>query len=180
MCCSWNAILIVPFYKSQDTLLHPGLNELIQNTSFIEVQRYWHVTVALLGGFDWQPGSGSADFNWSALVNHIGIQLLPATQSTLIGHAQYIKPRPSQFSVQHGNGEFYWIRLFYGNGVTIPNHYHIVSFSGVVVWPKWQKIAIIIRYFVGTSQVIFIQSSDWQAILCMLKYQWKTAQSTDF
>ena len=120
MCCSWNAILIVPFYKSQDTLLHPGLNEQIQNTSFIEVQRYWHVTVALLGGFDWQPGSGSADFNWSALVNHIGIQLLPATQSTLIGHAQYIKPRPSQFSVQHGNGEFYWIRLFYGNGVTIP------------------------------------------------------------
>ena len=102
MCCSWNVILIVPFHKSQDTLLHPGLNEQIQNTSFIETR---HVTVALLGGFDWQPGSGGADLNWSALVNHIGIQLLPATQPTLIGHAQYIKPRPSQFSVPYGNGE---------------------------------------------------------------------------
>ena len=79
--------------KSQYTLLHPGLNDQIQNT---EVP---HVTQALLGGIEWQPGSGSADFNYSA--NHIGIQLLSTTQPTLIGHTQYIKPCPSQFSVPH-------------------------------------------------------------------------------
>ena len=72
-----------------------------------------------------------ADLNWSALVNHIGIHPLPATQPTLIGHALYIKPRPSQFSVlhvppcMHGNGKFLcaifnWLKLFYCNGVTSP------------------------------------------------------------
>ena len=60
------------------------------------------------------------------------------------------------------------------------NHHHRVSFSGVVGWPKWQKIGKIIRYLVGTSQVVIVQNSGWQAIFCMLKYQWKTAQSTDF
>ena len=51
--------------------------------------------------------------NWSALVNHIGIHTLTATQPTLIGHALHIKPRPSQFSVphvppcMHGNGEIF-------------------------------------------------------------------------
>ena len=98
---------IVPFRNSQGTLLHPGFNDLIQNTLFTELP---HVTWALLGGFDWQPESGSPDLNWSALVNHIGVHPLPATQPTLIGHAQYIKPRPLQFSVphvppwSHGNG----------------------------------------------------------------------------
>ena len=52
-----------------------------------------------------------AYLNWSPLVNHIGIHPLPATEPTVIDHAQYIKPRPSQFSVPHvppcihGNGE---------------------------------------------------------------------------
>ena len=34
-----------------------------------------------------------------------------------------------------------------------------------------------IRYFIGTSQVIIMQISGWRAIFYMLKYQWKTAQS---
>ena len=55
-----------------------------------------------------------------------------------------------------------------------------VCFSGVVFWPKWQKIAKIIRYFVETSQVIIIQISGWRAIFYMLKYQRKNAQSADF
>ena len=103
-------LLIVPFHKSQDTLLHPGLNDQIQNTLFTEDP---HETRALWGWFDWLPGSAYADLNWSALVNHIGIHPLPATQPTLIGHALYIKPRPSQFSVphappcMHGNGEIF-------------------------------------------------------------------------
>ena len=88
---------IVPFLKCQDTLLHPGFNDLIQNTLFTELP---HVTRALLGGLDWQPDSGSADRNWSALANYIGYPL-PATQPTLIGHALYIKPHPSQFLVPH-------------------------------------------------------------------------------
>ena len=102
--------LLVPFHKSQDTLLHPGLNDQIQNTLFTEDP---HETRALWGWFDWLPGSACADLNWSALVNHIGIHPLPATQPTLIGHALYIKPRPSQFSVphappcMHGNGEIF-------------------------------------------------------------------------
>ena len=101
---------IVPFHKSQDTLLHPGLNDQIQNTLFTEDP---HVTRALWGWFDWLPGSACADLNWSALVNHIGFHPLPATQPTLIGHALYIKPCPSQFSVphvppcMHGNGEIF-------------------------------------------------------------------------
>ena len=145
-----------------------------------------HVTWALWGGFDWQPGSGGADLNWSALVNHIGIHPLRATQPTLIGHPQYIKPRPSQFSVPHvphcthGNCEIFGCNYFIATESPAQNHYHRVSFSGVVVWPKWQKIAKIIRYFVGRSQVIIIQISGWQAIFCMLKYQWKTVQSMDF
>ena len=43
-----------------------------------------------------------------ALVNHIGIHPLAATQPTLIGHAQYIKPQFSVPSVPlftYGNGE---------------------------------------------------------------------------
>ena len=105
-----SVLTIVPFHKSQDTLLHPGLNDQIQNTLFTEDP---HVTRALWGWFDWLPGSACADLNWSALVNHIGIHPLPATQPTLIGHALYIKPRPSQFSVlhvppcMHGNGEIF-------------------------------------------------------------------------
>ena len=101
---------IVQFHKSQDTLLHPGLKDQIQNILFTEDP---HVTWALWGWFDWLPGSACADHNWSALVNHIGIHPLPATQPTLIGHALYIKPRPSQFSVphvplcMHGNGEIF-------------------------------------------------------------------------
>ena len=75
---------------------------------------------------------------------------------------------------------FIWLKLFYCNGVTSRNHYHRVSFSGVVFWPKWQKIAKIIWYFDGTSQVIIIQISGWRAIFYMVKYQWKTAQSVDF
>ena len=104
------AMIIVPFHKSQNTLLHPGLNDQIQNTLFTEDP---HVTQALWGWFDWLPGSACADLNWSALVNHIGIHPLPATQPTLIGHALYIKPCPSQFSVphvppcMHGNGEIF-------------------------------------------------------------------------
>ena len=31
--------LIVPFHKSHDTLLHPGHNDQIQNTLFIELPR---------------------------------------------------------------------------------------------------------------------------------------------
>ena len=89
---------IVPFRKCQDTLLHPGFNDLIQNTLFTELP---YVTRALWGGFDLQPDSGSANLNWSALANHIGVYPLPATQPTLIGHTQYIKSRPSQFSVPH-------------------------------------------------------------------------------
>ena len=56
------------------------------------------------------------DLNWSALVNHIGIHPLPANQPTLIGHALYIKPRPSQFSVphvppcMHGNSEIFGVQ----------------------------------------------------------------------
>ena len=106
----WHGEVIVPFNKSQDTLLHPGLNDEIQDTLFAEVQ---HVTRALWGGFDWQPSSRGANRNWSALVNHISIHLLAATKPTLIGHAQYIKPRPSQFSAPHvpaythGNGKFF-------------------------------------------------------------------------
>ena len=152
-------MLIVPFHKSQDTLLHPGLNDQIQNTLFTEDP---HVTRALWGWFDWLPGSACADLNWSALVNHIGIHPLPATQPTLIGHALYIKPRPSQFSVPHvppclhGNGEIF-----------------VCNISLI-------KIAKIIRYFVGTSQVIIIQISDWRAIFYTLKYQWKTTQSAHF
>ena len=61
---------IVPFHKSQDTLLHPGLNDQIQNTLFTEDP---HETRALWGWFDWLPGSAYADLNWSALVNHIDI-----------------------------------------------------------------------------------------------------------
>ena len=101
---------IVSFHKSQDTLLHPGLNDQIQNTLFTEDP---HVTRTLWGGFDWQPGSACADLNWWALVNHIGIHLLPETQPTVIGHALYIKPRPSQVSVPHvpprthGNGTIF-------------------------------------------------------------------------
>ena len=75
---------------------------------------------------------------------------------------------------------FNWLKLFYCNESPAQNHYHRVSFSGVAFWPKWQKIAKIIRYFVGTSQVIIIQISDWRAIFYMLKYQWKTTQSADF
>ena len=103
-------IAIVPFHKSQDTLLHPGLNDQIQNTLFTEDP---HVIQALWGWFDWLSGSACADLNWSALVNHIGIHRLPATQPALIGHALYIKPRPSQFSVphvppcMHGTGEIF-------------------------------------------------------------------------
>ena len=48
---------IVPFHKSQDTLLHPGLNDQIQNTLFTEDP---HVTRALWGWFDWLPGSACA------------------------------------------------------------------------------------------------------------------------
>ena len=183
------SLCIFPFHKSQDTLLHPGLNHQIQNSLFTEVP---HVTRAPWGGFDWQPGSGSADLNWSALVNHIGIHMLPATQPTLIGHAQYIKPRPSQFSVPrvplctHGNGQIFGCNIFINQHCFIrtespaQNHYHIVSFSGFVVWPKWQKIGKITRYFLETNQVIIVQISGWQATFCMLKYRWKTAQSTDF
>ena len=40
---------IVPFHKSQDTLLHPGLNDQIQNTLFTEDP---HVTRTLWGWFD--------------------------------------------------------------------------------------------------------------------------------
>ena len=107
---SHNPSTIVPFHKSQDTLLHSGLNDQIQNTLFTEDP---HATRALWGWFDWLPGSACADLNWSALVNHIGIHPLPATQPTLIGHTLYIKPRPSQFSVphvppyMHGNGEIF-------------------------------------------------------------------------
>ena len=36
-----------------------------------------------------------------------------------------------------------------------------------VFLPKWQKIAKIIRYFVGTSQVIIIQISGWQYFICL-------------
>ena len=99
---------IVPFHKSQDTLLHLALNDEIQNTLFTELP---YVKQALWVGFDWQSGSGSADLNWSVLIKHIGVHPLPATQPTLIGHAQFIKPHPSQFSVphvphcMHGNGE---------------------------------------------------------------------------
>ena len=106
---------IVPFHKSQDTLLHPGLNDQIQNTLFIEDP---HVTGAFWGWFDWLPGSACADLDWSALVNHIGIHPLPATQPTLIGHTLYIKPRPSQFSVphvpscMHGNGEIFVCNIY--------------------------------------------------------------------
>ena len=56
----WKRLLvgeIVPFHKSQDTLLHPGLNDQIQNTLFTEDP---HVTRALWGWFDWLPGSGLA------------------------------------------------------------------------------------------------------------------------
>ena len=117
---------IVPFHKSQDTLLHPGLNDQIQNTLFTEDP---HETRALWGWFDWLPGSACADLHWSVLVNHIGIHPLPATQPTLIGHALYIKPRPSQFSVPHVAcmemakflcAIFNWLKLFYCNGVTSP------------------------------------------------------------
>ena len=38
------------------------------------------------------------------------------------------------------------------------NHYHIVSFSGVVVWPKWQKIGKIIRYFVAKARSLSYKS----------------------
>ena len=107
MAIGWSIVL---FHKSQDTLLHPGLNDQIQNTLFTEDP---HLTRARWVCFDWLPGLACADLNWSALVNHIGIHPLPATQPTLIGHALYIKPRPSQFSVphvppcRHGNGEIF-------------------------------------------------------------------------
>ena len=164
------SLCIFPFHKSQDTLLHPGLNYQIQNTLFTEVP---HVTRAPWGGFDWQPGSGSADLNWSALVNHIGIHPLPATQPTLIG------PRPSQFSVPrvplctHGNGKIFGCNILLIKIVSLEqspaqNHYHRVSFSGVVVWPKWQKIGKITRYFLGTNQVIIVQISvDKQHFVCL-------------
>ena len=40
-------------------------------------------------------------------------------------------------------------------------------------WLKLQKMEKIIRSFVGTSQVIILQISGWQAIFCVLK-TWKS------
>ena len=136
----------VPFHKFQDTLLHPGINDQMQNTQFSEDL---HVTRALLGGFGWQPGSARDDLNWSALVNHIGIHPLPTTQPTLTGDAQYIKPRPSQFWASRARMEmarfvceiFNWLKLLFATESQAPNYCHRVSLFCVVVMTKWQKIA---------------------------------------
>ena len=78
-------------------------------TRFSQMSRMWH------GHF----GVGLIDSQaQGALVNHIGIHPLSATQPTLIGHAQYVKPRQSQFSVPHvppctyGNGEIFVCNIF--------------------------------------------------------------------
>ena len=75
---------------------------------------------------------------------------------------------------------FNWSKLFYCNGVTSPKPLSLSKFLWCCFLAQMAKIAKIIRYFVGTSQVIIIQISDWRAIFYMLKYQWKTTQSADF
>ena len=85
----------------------------------------------------------------------------------------------------HGNGEIFvcnieMIKIFLLQRSHQPQTIVIEYVSLVFFFAQMAKIAKIIRYFDGTSQVIIKQISDWRAIFHMLKYQWKATQSADF
>ena len=131
MSVMWDAItfimtsLLVPFHKSQDTLLHPGLNDQIQNTLFTEDP---HETRALWGWFDWLPGSACADLRWSAisastryprlnplwLVTHCTLSHAHHSFQSHMHHLACMEMAKFLCAI------FNWLKLFYCNGVTSP------------------------------------------------------------
>ena len=132
-CLDWANVrittrLIVLFHKSQDTLLHPGLNDQIQNTLFTEDP---HVTRALwVGLIDCQAQRAPTLIGqrWSTISASTGYPRLNplwlVTHCTL-SHAHHIFQSHIHLLACMEMAKFLcaifnWLKLLHCNGVTSP------------------------------------------------------------
>ena len=119
---------IVPFHKSQDTLLHPGLNDQIQNTLFTEdPQETRHFGVGLIDcqaqraptliGQCWSTISASTRYprlNPLWLATHCTLSHAHHSFQSHLHHLACMEMAKFLCAI------FNWLKLFYYNGVTSP------------------------------------------------------------
>ena len=117
---------IVPFHKSQDTLLHPGLNDQTQNTFFTE-DPHGHFGVGLID-CQAQRAPTLIGQHWSTIsasTRYLGLNPLWLVTHCTLSHAHHSFQSHMYHLVCMEMAKFLcaifnWLKLFYCYGVTSP------------------------------------------------------------